>query len=392
MARRLALIVPPVILLVATLWIRYTADFGLAYQAGVEAWNSGRPQHLLTWTGTPFYAFVMALVSRTGSPELTTRTFTALNVLVWGALLNVVWLRMRTHLSTRVWWGTYLAAIVFSPAIQTIFWLQPNLIVFAIALLGFALVGRRDGAAGVLVGLSIALKPIVVLLPLAMLLRRSSRAPALGSIATAAILSVGGLGFLAWRAGDAAVLNPFDYLAGFLSKGQGPIAACVPENYSPVATMCRLGLEPSTAVTAAVAVLVLIGAWLLLRDLPDLSESRWTVFAASCLLSGLLGPIAWASYGILLAPLFLLLAYQFSRERAPVALWIGLGLAYVLAQLIWDPLESLAQTPVVVIIFSYSVGQFSQYVLLFVWVRWRLWRRGSASTRTPVTSPSVQQT
>src|SRR5207245_7032242 len=91
----------------------------------------------------------------------------------------------------------------------------------------------------------------------------------------------------------------------------------------------------------------------------------------------MLGPIDWASYGVLMAPLFLLLAYQFWRESAPPPLWIGLGLAFLLAELVWDPLESLAQTPVPVVVFSYTAGQFSQYVLLFVWARWRQLRRAS---------------
>ena len=158
---------------------------------------------------------------------------------------------------------------------------------------------------------------------------------------------------------------------------RGPIAACVPENYSPVALLCRLGVEPSTTITIAVAAAVLLIGWLLLRRLPDLPEARWEVFAVACLLSGMLGPIDWASYGVLMAPLFLLLAYQFWRESAPPPLWIGLGLAFLLADLVWDPLESLAQTPVPVVVFSYTAGQFSQYVLLFVWARWRQLRRAS---------------
>src|SRR5207249_4570045 len=85
---------------------------------------------------------------------------------------------------------------------------------------------------------------------------------------------------------------------------------CVPENYSPVALLCRLGVEPSTTITIAVAAAVLLIGWLLLRRLPDLPEARWEVFAVACLLSGLLGPIDWASYGVLMAPLFLLLPFR----------------------------------------------------------------------------------
>jgi hypothetical protein len=376
-ARKLALVVPSAILLSAALWISYTADFGLAYQAGVEAWSSGHPQRLLTWTGTPFFAVIMAATSRIGRVDVAARVFSGLNVVVWGALLNVIWTRMIDRVPSTFWWVTYGAAVLFAPAISTIFWLQPNLIVFGLALGGFALLGRRHPAAGLLIGLSVAIKPIIVLLPLALLFRRQTRVAGIWAIGTAAVLSFAGLGFLAWRAGDPSLLNPIDYLAGFLSKGRGPIAACVPENYSPVALLCRLGLEPSTTITIAVAAVVLVIGWFIVRGLPASSESQWGVFAAACILSGMLGPIEWASYGVLMSPLFLLLAYQFWHESAPPPLWIGLGLAFLLAEIVWDPLESLAQAPVPVVVFSYTAGQFSQYVLLFVWARWRHLRRAS---------------
>ena len=371
MARKLAPFLPAALLAPLAFAIHYTADFGLAYQGGVEAWNSGHPQRLVTWTATPFLAVVMASITRVSSVGVAAPAFMAIDLIVWGALLAAVWSRMRDRVPPRFWWSTLVAAAIFAPAISTIFWLQPNLIVFGLALAGFVLVGRRDPLGGFLIGLSIALKPIVILLPLALLLRRQTREAGIWAIATTTLLSFGGLVFLAWRAGDPSVLNPFDYLAGFLSKGRGPIAACVPENYSPVALLCRLGVEPSTTITIAVAGAVLLIGWLLLRRLPDLPEARWEVFAVACLLSGMLGPIDWASYGVLMAPLFLLLAYQFWRESAPPPLWIGLGLAFLLAELVWDPLESLAQTPVAVVVFSYTAGQFSQYVLLLVWIRWR---------------------
>jgi len=374
---KLAPFLPAILVAPLAFAIHYTADFGLAYQGGVEAWNSGHPQRLVTWTATPFLAVVMAAITRVSSVDVASPSFMAIDLIVWGALLAAVWSRMRDRVPPRFWWSTLVAAALFAPAISTIFWLQPNLIVFGLALAGFVLVGRRDPLGGFLIGLSIALKPIVILLPLALLLRRQTREAGLWAIATTAVLSIAGLGFLAWRAGDPSVLNPIDYLAGFLSKGRGPIAACVPENYSPVALLCRLGVEPSTTITIAVAAAVLLIGWLLIRHLTDSPEARWEVFAVACLLSGMLGPIDWASYGVLMAPLFLLLAYQFWRESAPPPLWIGLGLAFLLAELVWDPLESLAQTPVPVVVFSYTAGQFSQYVLLFVWARWRQLRRAS---------------
>ena len=394
MTRRQVVFVPVVLLLIATTFVRYSADFGLAYQAGVEAWNSGHPQRLLTWTGTPFYALVMAVVARGTSVEGGARLFLAISVLAWGAILRRTWNLLMDRVSVRFWWITLAAAVIFSPAIQTIFWLQPNLIVFGLALLGYGylVILRRDFTAGALIGASIAIKPLVVLLPLALLLRHQTRTAGLWAIASAALLTFGGLGFLAWRAGDPAVLNPIAYLTGFLSKGQGPIAACVPENYSPVALLCRLGVEPSTAVVVVVAIVVVLIGWFVIRNLPETDESTWAVLAAASILSGLLGPIDWASYGVLMAPLFMLLAYQFWRANAPPPFWIGLGIAYLLAQLVWDPIESLAQTPVVVVIFSYSAGQFSQYVLLLLWPRWRVFRRVRAGSRTSAIGvPAPQQ-
>ena len=393
MTRRQVVFVPVLLLLIATFFVRYTADFGLAYQAGVEAWNSGHPQRLVTWTGTPFYALVMALVARGTSVEGGARLFLAISVVAWGAILRQTWNILMDRVSGRFWSISLAAAIIFSPGIQTIFWLQPNLIVFGLALLGYAylVILRRDFTAGALIGASIAIKPLVVLLPLALLMRRQTRTAGLWAIASAGLLTFGGLAFLAWRAGDRAVLNPIAYLTGFLSKGQGPIAACVPENYSPVALLCRLGVEPSTGVVVVVGIVVVLIGWFLIR-LPETDVSTWAVFAAASILSGMLGPIDWASYGVLMAPLFVLLAYQFWRESAPPPFWIGLGIAYLLAELVWDPIESLAQAPVVVVIFSYSAGQFSQYVLLLLWARWRVFRRVRAGSRTSAMSvPAPQQ-
>ena len=373
MARRLAPVVPAILLAPFALSINYVADFGLAYNGGLEAWNSGHPQRL-AWTGTPFYAVVMAAITRLASVEVSAKVFMALDLVLLAALMYAVWNRLRNQVPTGWWWATLVAAAVFAPTISNIFWLQPNLFMYALMLGGFVLIGRRDFAAGLLIGLSLAVKPIFVVLPLALLLRRESRSAGVWSLATAAALTLAGLGFLAWRAGDPAVANPFNYLTGFLGKGQGAMFGCVPENYAPVATLCRLGLQPSSVLTATVGVVVLAAGWLLVRDLPAWRESRWAIFGLACLLSTMAGPIDWASYGVLLIPLFLLLAYEFWRGGAPPPLWIALGLAYLLNELVWDPLESLARAPVAVVVFSYSAGQFGKYVLLFAWIRWRMLR------------------
>jgi hypothetical protein len=109
----------------------------------------------------------------------------------------------------------------------------------------------------------------------------------------------------------------------------------------------------------------LIG-WLLSRRL----RSGWELFALACLVSPMIGPIEWASYQLLFAPLLLLLAYQFRAERAPVRMWFYLAAAFVMTEMVWDPFESLAGAPVVVLVVSYSIGQFAQYALILLWLWW----------------------
>ncbi len=42
-------------------------------------------------------------------------------------------------------------------------------------------------------------------------------------------------------------------VAEFLDKAGGPMFGCVPENYSPAALLCRLGLPTSRAISVALA-------------------------------------------------------------------------------------------------------------------------------------------
>jgi hypothetical protein len=307
----------------------------------------------------------------------------AFDISLWMVLLVVVWSRLRPQVQPKFWWATLLAAGLFAPAVSVIFWLQFDLVILVLALGGFVLIDRRPGWAALLIGFAVAFKPIVILLPLALLLQRRSRWVGAWAIAVTAVLTAAGLVFLAWRAHDLHALDPFDYLSGFLTKGQGAIAACVLYNYSPVATLCRLGVQPTTALTAFIGVAVLILGWLMIRNLPDTTEGRWETFAGACFLSIMVGPIDWAHYGILMGPLYLLLAYQLWRDGAPRVLWLGLGVSFALVELVWDPLTSLAGASVPVEVALYTFGQFSQYFLLFVWIRRRQLRR-ARSARLPV--------
>jgi hypothetical protein len=362
----IAPLVAALVLIPFVISIRYTADFGLAYHGGAEAWASGHPDRVFSWFSTPFLALVMALVGRVVSEQTGAHVFLGLNLLLWAALLVAVWTRLSSRVPPVWWWGTLIAAAVFSPGISSIFWLTFNLIAFGLALGGFLLIGRHDKVAGLLIGLSLALKPILLLVPLVLLLRRESRSAGLWSIATAAALSVAGLVFLAWRAGDWSAADPVAYLSAFAAKGRGPLAACVVQNYSPVAFLCRLGVPTPAVVTLAIAAGAGLIGWLLSRRL----RGGWELFALACLVSPMIGPIEWASYQLLFAPLLLLLAYQFRAERAPVRLWIYLAAAFVMTEMVWDPFESLAGAPVVVLVVSYSIGQFAQYALILLWLWW----------------------
>jgi arabinofuranan 3-O-arabinosyltransferase len=390
--RKLRLLAPPVAALALVplaVRVHYPMDFGLAFDAGRLAWASGHPEPLGTWTGTPFLALVMAAVTQVAPLEAATLVMLAANLVLWGGLLAAVWYRLQDLVPSRWWWSTLGAAAVFAPAISNIFWMQLTLIVFAMTLGGVALTGRRNLAAGLLLGAALALKPILILLPFAFLLHRASRRAGVVAVAVAAVLSAIGLAFLAWRAADLSVVNPIAYLAQFLSKGRGPDYACVPENYSPSALLCRFGVPGSTTLTVAVAAAVLATGWLVIRRLRDVPDAKWELFAGAGLLSPMLGPIGWAVYQVLLAPLMLLLAYQFSANRAPLFLWLNLGVVFLLTMLVWDPLESLARTPVPVLVVSYTLGQFAQYYLLLLWVQWTRMRSAN-TTRAAGTENDAQ--
>lgn len=373
---------PALALALIAISLHYTADFGLAYRGGVEAWATGYPQRVVTFSQTPFVALVFALVSRVTSEFVGARVYMALDIALWMVLLFVVWSRLRPHVPAAWWWATLAAAAFFAPAVSTIFWLQFNLVVFALALGGFVLTGRHNRWAGILIGLSLAIKPVVILLPLALLLRKRSRTAGAISVAAAAVLTMLAFAFLAWRAHDVAALNPITYLRGFVNKGEGSLVGCVVENYAPAAMLCRLGVQAYTQVTVLVAVGVVVLGWLLIRGLPDTALGDWETFAAACFLSIFFGPIDWAHYGLLMGPLFLILAYRFWREKAPPFLWFGLALSFLLTELVWDPLSSLAGASIPLEIFVYTTGQFGQYFLLLTWIRWRTLQRSPADTRT----------
>jgi hypothetical protein len=351
-------------------FVHHPMDFELAYRAGQQAWASGHPEHIPTWNGTPFYAMVLAAISAAWPLEVAATGMLIVNLLARGGLLLAVWNRLYGRVPRIWWWGTLVAAAILAPGIATVFWMQPNVILLALAVAGIALIGRHDRAAGFLIGLTLAIKPVLVLLPFALLLRRQTRRGGLWSIAVAAVLNVIGLGFLAWRAGDPSVASPVVYAGRFLTVVGVPESVCVIQNYSPTAFLCRFGIPASTALTIFLIAAVLGVGWLLVHQFREEKDVRWEMLAAASLLSPMLGPIGWANYQVLLAPLMLLLAYQFWAERAPVFLWLNLAMVFLMTMLIWDPLESLLNVPVMLLVITYTIGQFAQYFLILLWIQW----------------------
>src|ERR1700682_4757564 len=99
--------------------IHYTADFGLAYQGGLEAWASGHPERLFSWFSTPFLGLLMAVITRVASVDVAAHVFLVFNLVVWGGLLMVVWSRLYGLTPPRWWWITLVAAGVFSRPVST---------------------------------------------------------------------------------------------------------------------------------------------------------------------------------------------------------------------------------------------------------------------------------
>ena len=86
----------------------------------------------------------------------------------------------------------------------------------------------------------------------------------------------------------------------------------------------------------AVIVVVLALALSLLRGAEG--TSLW-VFAWACLLSPMVSPLEWPHYGVMLAPMILVLAaYAWGHPR--VELWLGLFVGYALSNVVWNPAQS----------------------------------------------------
>jgi hypothetical protein len=195
---------------------------------------------------------------------------------------------------------------------------------------------------------------------------------------------------LAVRAHDLGTLDPLIGLRNFLDKTKpgGPnfFFLCSPENFSPQSLMCRIvGVQQWTVqhifVLCGVA---LLGLWVV-TALRHRSPLGWELFAFTCALSVMLGPLAWSHYQIMLAPLFVLLFVGLVTSGAGPGAVAGLLAAFVLASLIWQPYGTLIGAVHDVtggsgggpteLSFLEGFAQFAQYVLVLTGVLWYLSRR-----------------
>ena len=316
-------------------------DFGLAYRAGVAAWDSGHPEQLRTWMSTPVLAAVMAIVSRVAPLSAAIVAMTVLNLGLTVGLLAVVGRGLRDVLPRAAWWGSLAVAALFTPLISTVLFKQFNLVVLVLGVAGFAAVRRghhRTGAA--LTALGLCLKPIAVLTPFAFLAWRDTRKAGAWTILWGAGLTAAAQLFLAWRAADAAVLNPLPAFATF-SKRTAPWV-CHEENFSPRGMLCRLAGDESWPLGPVFALAGVLLLMVLAREALRGYEGRsWETYAFVCLLSPMLGPVAWTHYQLFLAPMLLVLVRGFAVRGAHWTLWAGLLFSVGLASLVVRPFGTI---------------------------------------------------
>jgi hypothetical protein len=371
-------------------------DTGLAYKAGVVAWATGHPEHVATWNGMPFLAAAMALVSRVLSVRATGDLMTVLNTAAAVAAVAILLRRTRGVIPAAWWWLLGFALVSFAPLMSTVWWKQFNLIALALAAAGFEFLRRgRVGWSGAAIGISLAVKPVAILLPFVMLaFQRTRRAGAL-ALAWCVALNVTAQVLMAVRAHDLGTLDPLIGLRNFLDKtkpaGSNFFFLCSPENYSPQSLMCRIVGVPHWTIQHIFVLcgVALLGLWVVtaLRQRTPLS---WELFAFTCALSVMLGPLAWSHYQIVLAPLFVLLFFRFTTSGAGPGSSAGLLAAFVLASLIWQPYGTLvgaaqdaaggSNRSLSELAFLDGLAQFAQYVLVLTGVLWYL-GRGTADGR-----------
>jgi hypothetical protein len=377
-----------------------TYDFGLAYFGGQIAWSTGHPETWFSWTGTPVLAVAMASVSRLWDDTLASRLITGLNIALVVATIAVVVRRLRDTLSPVWLWIVALGLASFGPVLSTVWWKQFNIIVLLLALAGFAALRRdRPVLSGGLIGLSVAIKPLAILLPFVLLARRSTRPAGIWASVYAVGLNLGAQGLLALHTHSLGAFDPLESVQNFADKSKPRFGlACSTVNFSPQALLCRtFGTHHWTLLeVVAWAAVAVLAVWVV-RTLRCYDTASWESFALACAFSIMVSPIAWSHYGVMLAPLFVLLIVRFTTVRTEAVFWLGLVVAYVLASLIWTPYGNLINVfhwrlpsfvggnpyPLIT-----NLAQYSQYILVVTATLWYR-RHGSVTASEPAPPPLV---
>ena len=367
-----------------------TYDFGLAYFAGGIAWKTGHPETWFSWTGTPLLAAVMAGTSRVWGQTTASRLLTGLNVVLVVATIAVVVRRLRHVLSPLWLWIVALGLASFAPVVSTVWWKQFNIIVLILALAGFgALRKDRTALAGGLIGLSVALKPLAILLPFVLLARRSTRLVGIWAAVYAVGLSLAAQGLLALHTHSLGAFDPLSSVENLSDKSKPRYGlSCTSVNFSPQAFLCRtFGSHHWNLMEAVAWAVIAVLAVFVVRSLHGYDTASWESFAFSCAFSVMVSPIDWSHYEVMLAPLFVLLIVRFTTERTEAIFWVALAAAFVLASLMWTPYGTLTDVvhlripteapgnphPLIT-----DLAQYSQYVLVLTAMLWYRRHGGAA--------------
>jgi hypothetical protein len=389
--------------------LKLFSDFNGFYMGGQVAWATGHPEHFASWTGTPVLALAMGLTSRLVSLNTGADLLELLNAAIVLVTVGIVLRRLRGVLSPAWWWIVAAALVSFGPIMSTVWWHQVNLIPLALALAGYDCLRRqRLQPAAALIGLSVAFKPLAILLPIVLLARRDTRRTGAWAVGYVVLFAYGCQALLAWHAHSASALSPLVALRNFDAKtGVARVSgftqgwACYPSNFAPGSSLCRIAgtQHPTLQRCAALVFVALIGAWVMYA-LRGRDARSWEVFAFTCVISPMISPIDWAHYQVMLAPLLVLLVVRFTTGGATPLEWAGLAIAFVLASLNWG----LYSSPIDVVRHGFWPGKEfyptllddlesgAQYVLLLTGTLW-YWRRQPATRSTPaLTSKSSEPT
>lgn len=375
-----------------------TLDLGLAYQGGQVAWATGHPENLLTWISTPFLGVVMAIVTRVTTVGTAADLLTLLNLAFVFAVGAPLLHRLRGVLSPVWWWPTAFAIVTFAPMLSSVWWKQFNILSLGLSVVGFELIRRqRAPLGGAFIGLSISIKPLAILLPVVLVVRRDTRRAGIWALAYTVGFNILGQAFMAVRAHNIATLNFLPLISDFDHKGIAYGWACNPENFAPGSLLCRVMGSQAWNVQHLIVWLgvALLGAWTV-NALRGCAADSWDVFAFTSALSVMLSPIAWSHYQIMLAPLFVVLLTRFVGEGASPSAWGGLALAFLLSSLMLRPYGTLvgavrgvtgySETPQELAAVE-GVAQFAQYVLVITGILWYFERR--VRTRGAMAAPRM---